>query len=182
MPFNDRAGWGYQLLTNFLPGVSGPLGNGTYKLHFIAYNNAGGQTDLGTRTITVDNAHASKPFGTIDTPGQGDTISGNAYVNFGWALTQNPFCIPNDGHTLNVFIDGVMQGHPNYNHSRSDIATLFPGLCNSNGGVGFFYIDTTKLTNGLHTIAWVAYDNQGRVDGIGRCRRSLARPRLILRI
>ena len=60
LPFNDRAGWGYMLLTNFLPGVSGALGNGTYKLHFIAYNNAGGQTDLGTHTITVDNAHASK--------------------------------------------------------------------------------------------------------------------------
>jgi len=167
MPFNDRAGWGYQLLTNFLPGVAGPMGNGTYKLHFIAYNNAGGQTDLGTRTITVDNAHASKPFGTIDTPGQGDTIAGNAYVNFGWALTQNPYCIPNDGHTLNVFIDGVLLGHPNYNHSRSDIASLFPGLCNSNGGVGFFYIDTTKLANGLHTISWAATDSQGHTDGIG---------------
>jgi hypothetical protein len=167
MPFNDRAGWGYQLLTNFLPGVSGPMGNGTYKLHFIAYNNAGGQTDLGTRTIVVDNAHASKPFGTIDTPGQGDTISGNAYVNFGWALTQNPFCIPNDGHTLNVFIDGVMLGHPTYNQKRSDIATLFPGLCNSNGGVGFFYIDTTKLANGVHTISWAATDSQGHSDGVG---------------
>ena len=167
MPFNDRAGWGYMLLTNFLPSVSGALGNGTYKLHFIAYNNAGGQTDLGTRTIVVDNVHASKPFGTIDTPGQGDTIEGNAYVNFGWALTQNPYCIPNDGHTLNVFIDGVILGHPTYNQKRSDIATLFPGLCNSNGGVGFFYIDTTKLANGLHNIAWAVTDNQGRGDGIG---------------
>ena len=167
MPFNDRAGWGYMLLTNFLPSVSGALGNGTYKLHFIAYNNAGGQTDLGTRTILVDNVHASKPFGTIDTPGQGDTIEGNAYVNFGWALTQNPYCIPNDGHTLNVFIDGVILGHPTYNQKRSDIATLFPGLCNSNGGVGFFSIDTTKLANGLHNIAWAVTDNQGRGDGIG---------------
>ncbi len=167
MPFNDRAGWGYMLLTNFLPSVSGALGNGTYKLHFIAYNNAGGQTDLGTRSIVVDNVHASKPFGTIDTPGQGDTIEGNAYVNFGWALTQNPYCIPNDGHTLNVFIDGVILGHPTYNQKRSDIATLFPGLCNSNGGVGFFSIDTTKLANGLHNIAWAVTDNQGRGDGIG---------------
>ncbi|HEX4595157.1 MAG TPA: hypothetical protein VH157_12820 [Bryobacteraceae bacterium] len=167
MPFNDRAGWGYMLLTNFLPGVSAALGNGTYRLHAIAYNNAGGQTDLGTRTIAVDNAHAAKPFGTIDTPAQGATISGNAYVNFGWTLTQNPYCIPNDGHTITVSVDGVPSGHPAYNQNRSDIATLFPGLCNSNGGVGFFYIDTTKLANGLHTIAWVATDNQNRTDGIG---------------
>jgi sugar lactone lactonase YvrE len=167
MPFNNRAGWGYMLLTNFLPSTSGPAGNGTYKLHAIATNNAGGQTDLGTRTIVVDNVHASKPFGTIDTPGQGDAISGNAYVNFGWALTQNPYCIPTDGHTITVAIDGVLGGHPTYNQNRSDIATLFPGLCNSNGAVGFFYIDTTTLANGVHTISWVVYDNQGRGDGIG---------------
>jgi hypothetical protein len=33
--------------------------------------------------------------------------------------------------------------------------------------VGFFYFDTTKLSNGVHTISWVVYDNQGRGDGIG---------------
>jgi NHL repeat len=167
MPFNDRAGWGYMLLTNFLPGVSGPLGNGTYKLHAIATNNAGAQTDLGTRTIVVDNVHTAKPFGTIDTPGQGDTISGNAYVNFGWALTQNPYCIPVDGHTIAVYVDGLPVGNPTYNQDRADIATLFPGLCNSTGAIGCFYIDTPTLTNGVHTIAWVASDNQGRQDGLG---------------
>ena len=65
------------MLTNFLPNSNGSAGtgNGTYKLHAIAFNNAGDQQDLGTKTITVDNAHAAKPFGTIDTPGQGGTIS-----------------------------------------------------------------------------------------------------------
>jgi hypothetical protein len=33
--------------------------------------------------------------------------------------------------------------------------------------VGFFYVDTTKLVNGLHTISWVVNDNGGRGDGIG---------------
>jgi hypothetical protein len=169
-PFNSRAGWGYMLLSNFLPnnnGGSGGLGNGTYRLHAIAHNLSGAATDLGTRTITVDNAHASKPFGTIDTPAQGGTMSGNAYVNFGWAVTQNPYVIPLDGSTINVILDGVAIGHPTYNQFRNDIATLFPGLANSNGPVGFYYIDTTTLTNGLHTIAWTIADNQGRSDGIG---------------
>jgi uncharacterized repeat protein (TIGR01451 family) len=168
-PNQYAAGWGYMLLTNFLPnsgGVAG-LGNGTYKLHAIATNTFGTQLDLGTRTITVTNAHAQKPFGTIDTPAQGGSISGNSYVNFGWALTQNPYCIPIDGSTITVVIDGVVQGHPTYDQNRSDIANSFPGLCNSNGGVGFFYMDTTQLTNSVHTISWVAYDNQGRGDGIG---------------
>jgi hypothetical protein len=168
-PLNYRAGWGYMLLTNFLPKAGGAIGagNGSYNLHAIAVNKSGNVFDLGTRTITVNNAQASKPFGTIDTPAQGGIISGSAYVNFGWALTQAPYNIPVDGSTITVVVDGVPMGHPTYNQYRSDIATFFPGLANSNGAVGFFYLDTTKLTNGIHTISWVVYDNQGRGDGIG---------------
>jgi uncharacterized repeat protein (TIGR01451 family) len=162
VPFNYRAGWGYQMLTNFLP-----QGNGTFKLHAIAHNKAGNSTDLGTKTIIVDNAHASKPFGTIDTPGQGGTASGNAFLNFGWALTQNPNKIPIDGSTISVVIDGQVVGQPTYNQFRSDIAALFPGYLNSGGAVGFFYIDTTALTTGVHTISWNVYDNAGHGDGIG---------------
>jgi len=162
LPFSYRAVWGYQMLTNFLPN-----GNGTFKLHAIAHNKAGGSTDLGTKTITVDNAHAAKPFGTLDTPGQGGTASGNAFVNFGWALTQNPNKIPIDGSTISVVIDGQVVGHPTYNNFRSDIAALFPGLMNSGGAVGFFYIDTTTLASGVHTISWNVFDNAGHGDGIG---------------
>jgi uncharacterized repeat protein (TIGR01451 family) len=168
-PWSFRGGWGYMLLTNFLPhsgGAAGP-GNGTYNLHALAVNKAGLTFDLGTRTITVDNADAAKPFGTIDTPAQGGAVSGNAFVNFGWALTQNPHCIPTDGSTLTVIVDGVTMGHPTYNQARSDIQNFFPGLCNTNGAVGFFYIDTTQLANGVHTISWVAYDNVGHGDGLG---------------
>jgi dienelactone hydrolase len=162
-PLNYRAGWGYLMLTNSLPA----LGNGVYRLHAIAHNQAGAATDLGTRTIACDNAHANKPFGTIDTPGQGGTASGNAYLNFGWALTQNPFVIPKDGSTITVFVDGQPQGHPVYNQFRADIANQFPGLANSSGPVGFFYLDTTALSNGVHTISWTVYDNAGRGDGVG---------------
>ncbi len=162
-PFNYRSGWGYMLLTNFLP----DSGNGTYNLHAIAVDAAGNAQDLGTRTITVDNAEASKPFGTIDTPTQGGSASGNAFVNFGWALTQNPNSIPTDGSTITVFLDSAPLGHPTYNQYRSDIASLFPGLANSDGAIGFFYIDTTALANGMHTISWDATDSAGHTDGLG---------------
>jgi uncharacterized repeat protein (TIGR01451 family) len=168
-PYQYRAGWGYQMLTNFLPNSagSGPLGNGTYKIHAIMTNTSGTAVDLGTRTLTVANAQAAQPFGTIDTPSQGGSATGNSFVNFGWALTQNPYAIPFDGSTITVILDGLPVGHPVYNNYRSDIANLFPGLANSNGAVGFFFIDTTKLQNKVHTISWNAYDNGGRGAGLG---------------
>lgn len=159
---NDRAGWGYMMLTNFLPNN----GNGTFKLHAIAVDEEGHSVELGSKTITCDNAHATKPFGTIDTPAQGATISG-AYGNYGWALTRQPSMIPTDGHTIFVYVDGQVLGHPSYNNYRSDIATFFPGYANSGGAVGYFSLDTTTLTNGVHTISWAVTDDHGQSDGIG---------------
>jgi len=170
-PNANRAGWGYQLLTNFLPNS----GNGTFKLHAFAFDGSGNITELnqpGVSTpgvvITCNNAAAILPFGTIDTPLQGDTIFGTNYVNFAWALTPQPSMIPIDGSTIFVVIDGAVQGgHPTYNQFRSDIASLFPGYANSNGAVGFFRINTTTLLNGLHTISWNVTDNNGHAQGIG---------------
>ena len=161
-PFKERAGWGYLLLTNMLPDA----GNGTYRLHAYADDGNGNSTLLGSRTISCANATATRPFGAIDTPEQGATVSG-VYVNFGWALTPQPKSIPSDGSTITVFVDGVAIGHPVYGQFRSDVAALFPGYANSDGAVGALQIDTTLLANGVHTIAWVVTDSAGVSEGIG---------------
>jgi hypothetical protein len=162
-PRSDIGGWGFMLLTNMLPNQ----GNGTFVFFVYARDSEGRSILLGTRTMTCDNAHATAPFGAIDTPGQGTMAYGAAYINFGWALTQNPKFIPIDGSTLMVYVDGVPLGSPSYNHYRSDVATAFPGLANSNGAVGFRVIDTTMLSDGLHTIAWTATDSAGMTSGLG---------------
>ena len=162
-PLAYRAGWGYMLLTNFLPAG----GNGTYKLYAIAADAEGNSSRLGTSTITVDNAHAVKPFGALDRPAPGETISGTVFPNWGWALTPQPAMIPADGSTLKVMVDGVNLGQPTYGLLRSDIAGLFPTYANATTAVGVKTLDTTTLADGMHTIAWIARDNQGHVDGIG---------------
>lgn len=162
-PNNYKAGWGYMLLTHFLPNG----GNGTYTLIAKATDMEGNEVVLGSKTITIDNTHEVKPFGAIDTPTQGGTASGKNFINSGWALTPQPNSIPVDGSTINVVIDGMNKGHPVYNIYRADIASLFPGYVNSNSAVGYYYIDTTKLKNGLHTIAWTVSDTAGNSDGIG---------------
>ena len=109
----------------------------------------------------------SKPFGAVDTPEQGGTISGKKYINWGWCLTPMPSKIPVDGSTITVYVDGVALGNPVYNIYRADIAKAFPGYANSDGAVGYFYIDTTAYDDGVHAIQWVVTDNAGNSDGIG---------------
>ena len=170
-PLNSRAGWGFMVLTNMLPAQ----GNGQYVFSIYAQDREGRSLLLGTRTMTCDNANATLPFGTIDTPAQGGIASGASYVNFGWALTPpGPTppgrIIPLDGSTITVIVDGVARGTVSYNHERADIEALFPNYRNTqgtNGAIGFRVIDTTALANGLHTISWVATDDQGGTSGLG---------------
>lgn len=162
-PNNYKAGWGYMMLTNFLPNG----GNGSYVISAIATDYEGKQEKLGEKTITVDNVHAVKPFGAIDTPKPGDAVSGTKYINWGWALTPPPNVIPTNGSTLYVWIDGVPIGKPVYNQYRQDIAALFPNYANSNGASGYYSLNAANIENGLHTIQWTATDNKGNTDGIG---------------
>jgi outer membrane protein assembly factor BamB len=162
-PMNYRAGWGYMMLTNFLPNG----GNGTFKIHAIAVDMDGHKVTLGVKTIIVDNLNAVKPFGAIDTPVPGGIASGSNFRNTGWVLTPMPNAVPTDGSTIRVLVDGVILGNPTYNIYRSDIASLFPGYANSTGAHAYFYFDTTGYSNGVHTISWFAIDDAGNSDGIG---------------
>jgi hypothetical protein len=163
MPSSDRAGWGYLLLTNVLPGQ----GNGTYRLTVFADDAEGHTSLIGTRTFVADNAHATIPFGTFDTPAEGATISGTDYPVFGWALTPQPKTIPKDGSTVKLYIDSQLVGTLDYNHFRQDVFDTFSTLNNADGAVGFRVIDTTQLNDGMHTIGMLVTDDAGATAGIG---------------
>lgn len=162
-PMNSKAGWGYMMLTNFLP----KGGNGKYVIYAKATDKEGNTVTLGRKTIYCDNVNAYKPFGAIDTPSQGGAASGRSFINWGWVLTPQPNYISTNGSTIKVYVDGVNIGHPLYNIYRADIANLFPGYVNSYGAIGYYTLDTTVYKNGVHTIQWVATDNAGNTDGIG---------------
>lgn len=161
-PNNNRAGWGYMLLTNLLPGG----GNGAFVIHVIATDVTGLSTTLGAKTIYCNNANATKPFGAIDAPKPGETIGGTYRIQ-GWALTPQPNKIPEDGSTIRILVDNSDMGHANYNVPRSDIAELFPGYANSQAAAAYFDLDTSSLVNGLHQLSWVVTDDAGNIEGIG---------------
>jgi hypothetical protein len=164
-PDSYRAGWGYLALTNMLPNG----GSGTFRLYAYADDLDGHSTLLGTKTITCANP-GTPPFGAIDSPAPGQTVSGTV-TNFGWVLSHGTttFADGAQGGTVSVLIDGVNVGSPMGWTSRPDLLPLFPVV--QYGGINFaeavFAFDSTKLTDGVHTIAWVVTDTKGTTSGIG---------------
>jgi Divergent InlB B-repeat domain/Viral BACON domain len=165
MPLSTRGGWGYLLLTNMLPNG----GNGAFTLYAYADDVDGHTTLLGTKTITCDNADATAPFGAIDTPGQGDVVSG-VVTNFGWVLSPGQRrADPPGGGTVTVYVDGAPVGGPGGWTSRSDLSGLFPlsQYAGVETALGVFGLDTTTLVNGVHTLAWSVTDTLGVTSGVG---------------
>lgn len=160
-PLGQRAGWGYLLLTWGL----WQQGNGPYTLYAFAFDVDGHAATLGSKHITVDNAHANKPFGTIDTPAYGGAASGISW-NYGWALTPGQTCTVGGG-TVQASIDSGPLVPVTYGDRRSDIASSFAGFTDASAAGGHYLLDTTNLADGVHQIGWLVTDSCGRADGIG---------------
>jgi hypothetical protein len=169
-PFNYRAGWGYLVLTNFLPN----LGNGPVTFSVYATDRDGHEVLLGQRTVMTANSLSTTPFGAIDTPGQGETISGSNYNNFGWVLVrgQGPsgaHADPPHGGVVTVAVDGAFIGSPFGWVPRSDLSASFSkaeydGIDNA---LGVFVLNTAAYADGVHTISWVVVATNGKAAGIG---------------
>ena len=163
-PKTDRGGWGYMLLTYGFP----DRGNGTFTLRAFAYDVEGQYAELGAKTITVNNAAATKPFGTIDYPEQNGTVSG-VYTANGWVLTPNVNGVPTCtfDHIVMELDSNEVYIPVTYGLSRPDVTSAFPGLSTSAAPGAAAAFDTRTFGNGLHTIGWLAYDTCGRGEGIG---------------
>jgi hypothetical protein len=160
-PNRSRAGWGYMLLTR---GLAAWEGQGLFTLHAIAIDRDGHVAEIGSTSLSVNNALATRPFGTIDTPGQGALASG-LYANTGWVLSPlTGVTIP--AANVRVMVDGVLLPGVPSTAPRSDITAQFPGMDTSAAGRGLF-IDTRTYADGMHTIAWIVTDSAGGADGIG---------------
>jgi len=151
------------VLTNMLPNQ----GTGVFTFHMRAFDREGQQNLIGFRTIQARNSTATEPFGAIDTPAQGETISGSNYANFGWVLSRVRHADPPGGGHVTVFVDGVGVGSPGGWTSRSDLTALFPSYPGVNRALGVFGLNTLAYANGVHTISWVVTDSAGVSAGVG---------------
>jgi len=168
-PQNNRAGWGYLMLTSMLPQVSTQQpygGQGPLTLYAVATDVEGNRKLLGRSSdpasaefavptqITMANATIAKPFGAIDTPGQGQTVSG-LLNNFGWALTPDSnttggeggdILIPTNGSTMTVFIDSLPVALVAYNQCRGSVGNPVPVGVFCNDDVSNIFGNATPQT------------------------------------
>jgi hypothetical protein len=165
-PINTRAGWGYLMLTNFLP----HLGNGTFTFTAYSFDLDGHVAALGTKTVTCNNVASLNPFGAIDTPAQGEVISGASYGSFGWVLSPGTAKADGaDGGTVQVFVDGTLIGTPGGWTARPDLTSLFAAAQYSgiSKALAIIGLDSTAFTNGTHTYVWNVIDTAAHSGGIG---------------
>jgi hypothetical protein len=169
-PASNTAGWGFLILTNLLPDVPNQAsagGQGTFTFYVYATDVEGHITRLGRSvndttptTATMANDSIAKPFGAIDTPTQGGTVSGASFANFGWVLTPDPgsgVLMPTDGSTILVYVDGVSIGPVSYNNCRGTVGNPVPGGTYCNDDIASIFGNatpqatfTTRTSNPSH--------------------------------
>jgi Bacterial Ig domain len=94
------------------------------------------------------------PFENIDQPPAGSKVSGVTLVS-GWAFDDVKVS------KVQILIDRVVDGTANYGLPRPDVQQTFPS---APVNVGFSYsLDTTKYTNGTHTLNVQAIDSSGNI-------------------
>lgn len=139
------------------------LTDGAHSL-FIRVEFADGEVrDFGQRTVTVDGAINQPPFGEIQYPGENQPMNG-VFPVMGWAL--------DDGEVemVEILVDGLTYSGAIYGEPTPEIRNRFPSRPDAARAGFLFNLNTSRLTNGLHTIAVRVWDTEGASRVIGRRR------------
>ena len=114
----------------------------------------------GQRTVVVDNRRNQAPFGELEMPGEGQPVNG-VYPVTGWALDDGAIA------SVEVLVDGLSVGPAVTGVHRPDVGNRFPSHPSSDYAGFVRMLNTTTLSNGLHTLAVRATDTQGMSRVIG---------------
>jgi len=142
----------------------------------VTYSNSDVET-LGDRTVHIDNTINQAPIGVLDSPrdpvtyGMTDVVTGN-YPIVGWAIDDQGIRTTTapDGHLradIEVMVDGRVVGQSLYGLPRPDVANAHPDVAAALNSGFQMNLDTTRFTNGEHTIAVRAWDTLGHNRVLG---------------
>ncbi|XJZ26975.1 Ig-like domain-containing protein [Bacillota bacterium Lsc_1132] len=135
-PDYQNANAGYQFTLN-----TRTLSNGSHSLTIRETGNNGNSTVLSSIKVNISNL---PKIGTIDTPANGSTITGNSIVK-GWFLDHTGVS------KVDVLVDGKNIGTAEYGLSRPDVQKVFPDYQNANSGFQYT-LNTKNISDGQHTL------------------------------
>ena len=140
---NGNAGFHYALDTT-------KFTDGTHTVTIRVTGKNGHVTTLPDSTIKIENA-----LGSLDNPLPGTTLSGTHNI-YGWFLDGSGVA------NIEILVDGTVVGQAIYGDARPDVKQTFPQF--NNGNAGFHYtLDTTKFSDGPHTVSIRVTGKNGRV-------------------
>jgi hypothetical protein len=91
-------------------------------------------------------AHADPPFGSFGGQITGGNAGAGVMYLFGWALDDDGIA------AVDIYVDGVIAGRAVYGRNRPGVGQQFPGFPDGDNAGWSFALNTTRYTNGLHTV------------------------------
>jgi hypothetical protein len=130
-------------------------------LRITRNDDAGSTFDTDPITLVVDQSINQPPFGAIDSPKDGDSMTGPFPV-YGWALD-------GDGAVdkVEVMVDGQIYGSGVLGDDRVDVCNAFDQTPGCGGAGWIMYLDSNRLEPGQHQLKARLTDNEGMMRIIG---------------
>jgi len=137
--------------------------NGSHTIAVRVFRSDNTFTELGRRTINIDNTINQAPFGNVDIPDLSGTYNASgSFPVSGWALDTDGIA------KVEVLIDNGVVQNAMYGDARPDVGNTFADWPAALFSSFIANVDTTRIQDGVHTLDVRATDRLGLSRLIGR--------------
>jgi hypothetical protein len=134
--------------------LASSFSNTPHTISVHVFHSDGTVTELGRRTILVDNTKNQAPFGSVDIPDTSGVFNASgSFPVSGWALDTDGIA------KVEVLIDNGVVQNAMYGDPRPDVANSFAGWPAALYSSFVANVDTTQIQDGVHTLDVRATDN-----------------------
>ncbi len=137
--------------------------SGPHSVHMRAVLSNGIVEEFGRRTVQITNGENQSPFGSLDQPDASGTYGATGVLAVvGWAADADGVA------RVDVQLDGGNMQSAMYGDPRPDVGATFPDFPAALFSGWIANVDTTRVTDGVHTLTVTVTDRLGMTKLIGR--------------
>jgi len=137
--------------------------NGPHTVYVKVFLSDGTVTEVGRRTVTIDNTQNQAPFGSVDIPDAAGTYNASgSFPVSGWAADTDGIL------RIDVQIDDLNMQSAMFGDPRPDVGNTFPDFPGALFSGWIANVDTTRIQDGVHNLTVRAVDRLGVQKLIGR--------------